>query len=141
MGEPAIQNLGKVLTQESRLLCFANVMQHKVSPSKLKDPTKPGHRKLLALFLVDPHIKIISTENVPPQQHVWWRENVATFSGLFEKLPPELAENVLNGVDFPVTLETTREQRLELMEERKQFALYSETVYEDKTFNVSLVRT
>ncbi|KAL8864179.1 MAG: hypothetical protein Q9198_010039, partial [Flavoplaca austrocitrina] len=62
-------------------------------------------------------------------------ENVATSSGLFEKLPPELAENVLNGVDFPITLETTREQRLELMEERKQFALYSEAVYEDKTFN------
>ncbi|KAL8876183.1 MAG: hypothetical protein Q9198_005576, partial [Flavoplaca austrocitrina] len=134
MGEPAIQNLGKVLTRESRLLCFPNVMQHKVSPFKLADPTKPGHRKLLALFLVDPHIKIISTENVPPQQYAWWRENVTT-AGLFEKLPPELAENVLNGVDFPVTLETTREQRLELMVERKQFALYSEAVYEDKTFN------
>ena len=138
MGEPAIQNLGKVLTRESRLLCFPNVMQHKVSPFKLADPTRPGHRKLLALFLVDPHIKIISTENVPPQQQAWWRENVAT-SGLFEKLPPELAENVLNAVDFPVTLETAREQRLGLMEERKEFTVISEALYGDKTFNVSFV--
>ncbi|KAL8756240.1 MAG: hypothetical protein Q9199_003062 [Rusavskia elegans] len=68
-GEPTIQNLGKVLTRERRLLCFPNVMQHRVSPFQLADPSKPGYRKLLALFLVDPHLKIISTENVPPQQH------------------------------------------------------------------------
>lgn len=72
--DPAIQNLGHVLTREDRLLCFPNVMQHRVSSFKLADPTKPGHRKILALFLVDPHMKIISTENVPPQQHSWWKD-------------------------------------------------------------------
>ena len=83
--DPAIQNLGQVLTREDRLLCFPNVMQHRVSSFKLEDPTKPGHRKILALFLVDPHIKIISTGNVPPQQHSWWRE-VVKESGVLNKV-------------------------------------------------------
>ena len=43
------------------LLAFPNVVQHRVSPFRLADPTRPGHRKLLALFLVDPHIRILST--------------------------------------------------------------------------------
>ncbi|KAL8871122.1 MAG: hypothetical protein Q9174_002983 [Haloplaca sp. 1 TL-2023] len=135
---PAVQELGKVLTRESRLLCFPNVMQHKVSPFQLADPSKPGHRKLLALFLVDPHLKIISTENVPPQQHAWWKENVE-MAGVFKKLPPELAEMVLDGAGFPVSLETAREQRLELMNERKNFASYSEDVLQEKTYDVSLL--
>ncbi|KAL8888570.1 MAG: hypothetical protein Q9215_004019 [Flavoplaca cf. flavocitrina] len=135
-GEPTIQNIGKVLTRESRLLCFPNVMQHKVSSFKLTDPSKSGHRKLLALFLVDPHIKIISTENVPPQQHAWWKENVEA-AGVFQKLPSELAEMVLDGEGFPITLETAQQQRLELMEERKEFVLQSEDLLKEKTFNVS----
>ncbi|KAL9633081.1 MAG: hypothetical protein Q9204_003542 [Flavoplaca sp. TL-2023a] len=135
-GEPTIQNIGKVLTRESRLLCFPNVMQHKVSSFKLTDPSKTGHRKLLALFLVDPHIKIISTENVPPQQHAWWKENVEA-AGVFQKLPPELAEMVLDGEGFPITLETARQQRLDLMEEREKFALHSEDLLTEKTFSVS----
>lgn len=135
-GDPTIQNLGKVLTRERRLLCFPNVMQHRVSPFQLADPSKPGYRKLLALFLVDPHLKIISTENVPPQQHAWWRENVAT-AGVFERLPPELAEMVLNGKGFPITLQEAREQRLDLMDERKDFALDNDDVLKEKTYNVS----
>ncbi|KAI4219368.1 MAG: hypothetical protein L6R40_008726, partial [Gallowayella cf. fulva] len=119
-GDPTIQNLGRVLTRESRLLCFPNVMHHRISPFRLTDPSKPGHRKILALFLVDPHVKIISTENVPPQQHAWWREKVRD-AGVFEKLPPELAENVVDSTKFPVTLEKAREQRGELMAERKAF--------------------
>ena len=111
-------------------------MQHKVSPFKLADPTRPGHRKLLALFLVDPHIKIISTENVPPQQHAWWKENVET-AGVFQKLPPELAEMVLDGAGFPVKLETARQQRIGLMGERMRFALHSEDLLTEKTFSVS----
>ncbi|KAL8848573.1 MAG: hypothetical protein Q9221_006406 [Calogaya cf. arnoldii] len=134
-GAPTIQNLGKVLTCESRLLCFPNVMQHRVSPFELADPAKPGHRKLLALFLVDPHLKIISTENVPPQQHAWWRDNVEA-AGVFNRLPPELARMVLDGEGFPVPLEVAREQRLWLMEERKDFALYTEDVLKETRFSI-----
>lgn len=111
-------------------------MQHRVSPFQLADPSKPGHRKLLALFLVDPHIKIISTEDVPPQQHSWWKENVAA-AGVFERLPPELAEMVLNGDGFPISLQEARDQRLDLMAERRDFALENEHVLKEKRFSVS----
>ena len=59
-------------------------------------------------------------------------------AGVFDKLPPELAEMVLDGAGFPVSLETAQEQRLELMEQRKDFASYSEDVLNERTFSVSL---
>ncbi|KAL8658464.1 MAG: hypothetical protein Q9202_007558 [Teloschistes flavicans] len=116
----AIQNVGEVLTREGRLLCFPNVMQHRVSPFRLADPSKPGHRKILALFLVDPLLKIISTENVPPQQRSWWRQMVQD-TGVLDKLPPELTKNILNDIQYPKTLDQAKEQRLELISERKGF--------------------
>lgn len=65
---PGTQKIGQVATTEGRLLAFPNVMQHQVQPFKLVDALKPGHRKILALFPVDPFQRIISTANVPPQQ-------------------------------------------------------------------------
>ncbi|KAJ6184217.1 hypothetical protein N7519_005518 [Penicillium mononematosum] len=56
-----------------RLLTFPNTLQHRVSPFSLADNTKPGHRKILALFLVDPNLRIISSANVPPQDELWWK--------------------------------------------------------------------
>lgn len=50
--------------------------QHRVSPFHLVDPTKPGHRRFIALWLVSPLTRIISTANVPPQQQDWWVESV-----------------------------------------------------------------
>ena len=38
----AIQNLGRVLTDEGRLVVFPNVLQHRVEPFRLRDPSKPG---------------------------------------------------------------------------------------------------
>jgi hypothetical protein len=66
--ESAIQEVGSVLCREGRLVTFPNILQHRVEPFKWLDPTKNGYRKILALFLVDPGIRIISTANVPPQQ-------------------------------------------------------------------------
>ena len=50
--------------------------QHRVSPFHLEDRTKPGHRRFIALWLVDPTLRIISTANVPPQQMDWWVDSV-----------------------------------------------------------------
>ncbi|KAL4770703.1 hypothetical protein BDW60DRAFT_208797 [Aspergillus nidulans var. acristatus] len=63
---PITQDLGSVDTKEGRLITFPNTLQHRVSPFSLADPSKPGHRKILALFLVDPHRRIISSANVTP---------------------------------------------------------------------------
>ncbi|KAF3009738.1 hypothetical protein E8E13_009270 [Curvularia kusanoi] len=77
-GGSCLQNFGSVETTEKRLLAFPNVFQHRVSPFELADPTRPGHRRFVALWLVDPHLRIISTANVPPQQLSWWTESVIT---------------------------------------------------------------
>ncbi|OBS18954.1 hypothetical protein FPOA_10678 [Fusarium poae] len=69
-----LQQYGSVETKEGRLLAFPNVFHHRVSPFELQDKTKPGHRRFIALWLVDPHTRIINTGNVPPQQHSWWME-------------------------------------------------------------------
>lgn len=46
--------------------------QHRVSPFRLIDTSKSGHRRFIALWLVDPTIRITSTGNVPPQQMSWY---------------------------------------------------------------------
>jgi len=48
------QEIGSISTSEGRCIAFPNIYQHRVSPFELIDKTKPGHRKIVALFLVDP---------------------------------------------------------------------------------------
>lgn len=55
-----------------------------MSSFKLEDPTKPGHRRFIALWLVDPHRRILSTANVPPQQKDWWTGSDEMSSGLMD---------------------------------------------------------
>ncbi|TEA18032.1 hypothetical protein C8034_v011241 [Colletotrichum sidae] len=113
-GGASLQDLGSVLTRQDRLLVFPNVYQHCVAPFELVDKTKSGHRKILALFLVDPAIPVISTANVPPQRKDWWQEEVGK-----GKLPQEIANLIFDELDFPMDLETAKEMRLKLMDERK----------------------
>ena len=117
----AIQDIGRILTREGRLLAFPNVVQHRVSSFRLADHTRTGHRKILALFLVDPHIRILSTANVPPQQRSWWAEKVRE-TGRLGEIPTEVVDSVIENVsDFPISLEEAKEIRLRLMDERKAF--------------------
>ncbi|KAL9104294.1 MAG: hypothetical protein Q9163_000735 [Psora crenata] len=102
-GGPSIQNLGKVVTREGRLLTFPNVMQHQVQPFRLADPTRPGYRKILALFLVDPNFRIISTANVPPQQKAGWVEAINE-DVRSRAIPQEIVDRILEVADFPITL-------------------------------------
>jgi hypothetical protein len=41
------KDLGSVLAKENNILVFPNVMQRRVEPFELLDPTKPGHHKIL----------------------------------------------------------------------------------------------
>ncbi|KAF8993778.1 hypothetical protein BDQ17DRAFT_1367889 [Cyathus striatus] len=133
---PAVQVLGGVKTSEGRLLAFPNVLQHQVQPFKLTDPTKPGHRKIVALFLVDPNFKVISTANIPCQRKDWWQEQLEAGKAL-EKLPAELRNQVVQDVEFPYGLEKAKELRLELMEERKSFVVeHNQSVFEAAEFSL-----
>ncbi|KAK3301692.1 uncharacterized protein B0T15DRAFT_321335 [Chaetomium strumarium] len=98
----ALQIYGSVETREGRLLAFPNVFQHRVSPFSLQDRTKPGHRRFIALWLVDPHTRITSTANVPPQQFDWWAEAVfgTESKATAGEMPPELFQLLLEkGAD------------------------------------------
>jgi len=137
----SVQNIGSVQTPEGRLITFPNILQHQVQPFELEDKTKPGHRKILALFLVDPHVRILSTADVPVQRADWWSDEVMRKLGegsggisqseIFEgvrkglaKLPVELKDKVLEEVDdFPIGWADAKKIREELMEERKSFVL------------------
>lgn len=105
-----LQDIGSVHTKPGRAIFFPNLVQHRVSPFKLADPTKPGHRKILALFLVDPAIPIISTSNVPPQQEHWWPPQTG--------LPLEISEKQPKRAPWPIGLEEAKQLRLRLMKER-----------------------
>ncbi|MEV8019431.1 DUF4246 domain-containing protein [Streptomyces sp. NPDC086554] len=99
------QKLGSASTPEGRCLAFPNVLQHRVGSFRLTDATRPGHRKILAFFLVDPSEKIVSTSDVPPQQP--WSETST------------------------MTLEQAKSYREQLMQERKFFVdEHNEQLYE-----------
>lgn len=131
---PKVQEIGQTVTREGRLLAFPNVFQHRVAPFKLEDPSKAGHRKILALFLIDPHCRIISTANVPPQQKSWWSPEIRDSERL-AGMPNEVVDQIVNEVDdFPISLEEAKELRLELMEERKVFVDEVDKEIEFSTF-------
>ncbi|MEU7025901.1 DUF4246 domain-containing protein [Streptomyces sp. NPDC046275] len=99
------QDLGSTPTPSGRCLAFPNVLQHRVGAFRLADPTRPGHRKILAFFLVDPSRPIVSTSDIPPQQ-------------------PWSATSTM-------TLAEARAYREELMKERKFFVdEHNEQLYE-----------
>ncbi|KAG8925532.1 hypothetical protein FRC02_009611 [Tulasnella sp. 418] len=118
------QDLGAVDTIEGRCIAFPNIYQHKVSPLKLIDPTKPGHRKIIALFLVDPSRgPIPSTSNIPPQQADWIKvalRDVPNNSKL-PTLPMELLDIISQDVTNSMTEKEAKKYREELMDERTMF--------------------
>ena len=115
-GGIAIQEIGKVLTRQGRMIAFPNVLQHRVDSFRLEDPTRPGHRRILVLWLVDPHCRIPSTQTISPQQKDWWDEQV--LPTLLTEFPAEIAHMILDHVDSPMRLDEARKVRQELMEER-----------------------
>jgi len=145
--ETAVQTIGDVETREGRLLSFPNILQHRVSSFELADPTKPGHRKIVALFLVDPNIKVTSTAYVPCQQQEWWwevvmaRKDKVTMEqrqkSSVSNVPIELQDNILRNVDFPFSMEEAKVLRLELMEERSAFVMRNTDSFEN-CFKISL---
>lgn len=87
------QTLGSVEMRQGRLITFPNVIENRLEPFELVDPTQNGHHRYITLYLVDPNYRICSTRNVPPQQHEWWAEAVSPV--LMEKgLPRELADKI-----------------------------------------------
>lgn len=112
-----LQEIGSVLSRERRAIFHSNVYQNRLGPFELTDKTRPGHCKMLALFLVDLMNPIISTANIPPQQRDWWSEKFADLP-LVRNLPPELWHQINENIDFPIDKETAKKTREEVTSER-----------------------
>jgi hypothetical protein len=133
-----VQEIGDVLAKEGRLVSFPNIFQHRVSPFSLADQTKPGHRKILALFLVDPYSRIISTANIVPQQRHWYSLNEEALQRA-SRLPVELREEIARLVEqdgFPISTKEAKEYRRELMKERNVFTHDLDGVFHSIIFNL-----
>ncbi|KFY53172.1 hypothetical protein V496_07845 [Pseudogymnoascus sp. VKM F-4515 (FW-2607)] len=115
---PRVQEIIDVECRQGRLLTFPNIFQHRVQPFSLRDPSKPGHRKILALFLVDPAITVISTGNVPPQRADWWIGDQG------------------EGGEGLMGMGEGKGLRVELMEERKVFVGHQDAAFQSLRFNL-----
>ncbi|KAF5680281.1 hypothetical protein FDENT_8484 [Fusarium denticulatum] len=86
---------------------------------ELDDKSKPGHRRFIALWLVDPRTRVINTGNVPPQQKSWWMESA--FGGMDEEsaknIPNAVAKLVSGGEQEPAGLKAAAESGNPLPEE------------------------
>ncbi|KAJ7119673.1 hypothetical protein C8R44DRAFT_878079 [Mycena epipterygia] len=134
--DDCVQDIGSMATKAGRALSWPNLFQHCVSSFKLSDPSKPGHRKILAIFLVDPTADpIASTTDVSPQQTEWaaeaFQEAYATPKSVLGGLPQELRDLIKDN--FPETVMTLKEAeayRLEVMKERTAFVYtHSDTAF------------
>lgn len=112
---PALQELGSVRLPVGRLVAYPNALQHRMQPLHITDPDSPGHQDRLTILLVDPHYRLCSTANVPPQRHDWWFN--ASLEGLDwpKKLPFEMLYEIESYVDdFPVGMGRARAWRAKM---------------------------
>ena len=132
-----MQEIGDILALPGRLVTFPNIFQHRVKPFCLSDRSKPGHRKILALFLVDPNIRVISTANVPPQQQEWWAGEVMQLQdSLISNFPPELQKEIVMQAQFPIELGEAKRLREELMVERREYMDMHGEEFEETVFSL-----
>ncbi|RSL58206.1 hypothetical protein CEP54_007840 [Fusarium duplospermum] len=107
----------KIRETRLRVIFYPNVYQNRLGPFELVDKTRPGHCKMLALFLVDPTNPIISTANIPPQRQDWWSERFEDLT-FVRTLPPELWHQINGNVNFPIIKETAKKTREDMTSER-----------------------
>ncbi|MCZ4101755.1 DUF4246 family protein, partial [Streptomyces sp. H39-C1] len=97
--------LPHVATYPTSKASWGEPAQVDFTPRPCTDPTRAGHRKILAFFLVDPSERIVSTSDLPPQQP--WSDTST------------------------MTLNQAKEYREQLMQERKFFVNeHNEQLYE-----------
>jgi hypothetical protein len=118
VADPAVQRLIRVQLPEGRLLALPSVLRRNADNAPtLLDPTKPGRLQMLVLYLVDPHYRICSTRNVPPQQHDWWASAASLDQALGNLrigegrgLPREVADQISAEMgEWPMSEDEARE--------------------------------
>ncbi|GJE86998.1 DUF4246 domain-containing protein [Phanerochaete sordida] len=146
---PLHQEIGSVATRQGRCIAFPNVFQHQVQPFELADKSRPGHRKIVALFLVDPQLPKPrpSTCDVPRQQKEWMRaflrsigSELRTKHGAqargFALVPPELVDMIVDRADWLMSRQEAEEYRLQLMDERSSMTSDNDTLMFSASFSM-----
>lgn len=129
-----VQLVGSEVTREHRCIAFPNIYHHQVQPFELKDKSRPGHRKIVAFFLINPNRRIPSTTNIPAQQLSWKQEDLNEALG--SKLPPELTSEISKHVEGTMTRMVAEEIRANLMKERSAMVEAGNSQYELGIFNM-----
>ena len=120
-GDPVIQHMGDITLSEDRLVTYPNTFQTRLLPIELADKSKPGHVKLLTLYLVDPNRRMMSTAMVPPQRRDWWAREVRVDNARFWRLPREVWDKIVEMVDgYPIGTEEGEEMRQEFKAESER---------------------
>ena len=120
---PCVQGIGDVITKPHRCVAFPNLYQHQVQPFHLEDSTKPGHRKIIVFFLIDPTQRVFSATDVAPQQleRVTEAMRGAGRSSAFSKLPMEILTMISNENEGVMTRAEAEKYREELISEKVVF--------------------
>ncbi|PWY81088.1 hypothetical protein BO83DRAFT_414378 [Aspergillus eucalypticola CBS 122712] len=117
----ALHTFGSVPLTEGHLLSWPNTYRSKLESFRSVDPRQPGNLTLIKLRLVDPHYRTCSTQNVPPQQHMWWAAAARQAARLDQHLPLELVWSVMDQVkDWPMSAEEAEELRIKLLLEHER---------------------
>ncbi|KAI9179865.1 hypothetical protein H9P43_005197 [Blastocladiella emersonii ATCC 22665] len=120
--EPAAVHRGTVTTHAGRVVCFPNTYVHQLGPVELVDATRPGFRKVLAVFLVDPQHPVVSTAMVSPQPAGWLADTVVAGMAADDDkepvVPAEVVRMIADRVPGRMTETEARAHRDALMAER-----------------------
>ena len=138
-GDPAIQEIGPVLLRKGRMVSYPSTLQCRIGPFELKDKSKPGHATGLAMYLVDPNIRIISTANVPPQRLDWTREmeDLGPHRDDITEFPEYLINRLLNRKgQFPFSLSESEKMGTRLWNEMTEFYKYQDVAFRSHIIEV-----
>lgn len=122
---------GSVQAIEDRIIVFPNMVQHCMAPFQLTDKSRPGGCKMLVFYIVDPfNHKVVTTNQVPPQQAEWWRAAIQrTPSMLSKQLPTEILDLTLQNIEWPMQLKKAKQVRDEFRDEYNRNYIEASTTY------------
>lgn len=114
--------MGDITLRERRLITYPNTFQTRLLPFHLDDKSKSGHFTFMALHLIDPNRRAMSSAMVPVQRRDWWASEVRMSCPSLWRLPREVFERIIELMDgYPLSLEEGYEIREEFKKEREMF--------------------
>ena len=106
----------------SRVIVWPHTFQNRFLPCSLADDSKPEHLQILALQLIDPNGRIMSTGLVLGQRRDWWASAIGRIVPSRWRLSPAVLDGIVEDVsDDPISME---EEDLKKRERRILRAVY-----------------